>query len=326
MNSKVQVSIIAALVFSIISGTFLSCKTGEPVCDRPCLVFLMEQYLQALVAHDPSGLPLADNVRTVENTERIDVGNGLWMTATAEPTEFEIYVADPVAGEVGFIGVIEENNLPTIVALRLKLVEGKITEIDHLVVHNQTGDPLSPNMAKVRPAFLQPQFPSERVPREQMYEAVNLYYEAVVQDNGSIAPFAEDCQRRENGRTTARKTAPEPGPPWDESNKFDVFARMGCSEQMDTGIWNSITEIDHRRILAIDEEMGLVFAFSELVHDGTPEVLEITGVPGITEWPNEHGAFDLQAAHIFKIRNGRIHEIEAIGYKAPHGVKSGWKE
>lgn len=326
MNSKKQVWILAAILLVSVAGASVSCNTTDTGCDRSCLVALMQQYLAALVAHDPSGLPLADSVQSVENTERIAVGEGLWQTATSGPTDFQIYAADPVAGQVGFIGVIEENNNPTILALRLKLVEGEITEVDHLVLHNEEGMTLHPNMQVLRPALIQPLDPLEKTPREQMYEAVNLYYEAVVQDKGAIAPFSEDCQRRENGRTTANKIEPEPPAPWDEFDEFDVFARMGCSDQMDTGVWNSITDVDRRRILVIDEEMGMVFAFSQFVHDGEPEFMEITGVAGITEWPNEHGAFDLQAAHVFKIRKGRIHEVEAVGYKAAHGVKSGWEE
>jgi len=54
-------------------------------------------------------------------------------------------------------------------------------------------------------------------------------------------------------------------------------------------------------------------------------VMKIAGVPGITERKNDFGAFDLPAAHIFKIRNGKIYEIEAIGYMAKHGIKNGWE-
>jgi len=49
-----------------------------------------------------------------------------------------------------------------------------------------------------------------------------------------------------------------------------------------------------------------VLAYSIFVHEGTPEVMKIVGVPGITERPNTFGPFDLPAAHVFKIRNGRI--------------------
>jgi hypothetical protein len=71
--------------------------------------------------------------------------------------------------------------------------------------------------------------------------------------------------------------------------------------------------------------MGLVFAYSIFRHDGTPKVMKIIGVPGINKRNNNYAAFDLPAAHIFKIRNGKIYEIEAIGYVAKHGIKNGWE-
>jgi hypothetical protein len=38
-----------------------------------------------------------------------------------------------------------------------------------------------------------------------------------------------------------------------------------------------------------------------------------------------YGPFYLPAAHVFKISNGKIREIEAMGYLAKHGVKNGWE-
>ena len=230
----------------------------------------------------------------------------------------DLFAADPVAGEVGFLGVIEENRKPTILAARLKVVEGEITEIDHLVVH--AGDqPLSPHMAKPRPGLVEPIAPSERVPRDQMLKIANSYYEAIVQDDGRLAPFADECQRRENGGITANDQEQTP----EEARKddFSVFRKMKCGEQLSTGVMSYITDINRRRLVAVDEEMGLVFAFSIFRHDGEPKVMKIMGVPGITERPNTWGPFDLPAAHVFKIRNGKIYEIEAIGYMARHGVE-----
>jgi hypothetical protein len=37
------------------------------------------------------------------------------------------------------------------------------------------------------------------------------------------------------------------------------------------------------------------------------------------------GTSNLQAGEIFKIRNGKIHEIEAMGASLPYGTKSGWE-
>ncbi len=312
--------------FSIISlffflGTFASALCAERM-DRSALIALMDQYIAALTKHDTSGVPLASDVKLVENTEVTQIGKGLWETATGGPTEFKIYVADSVAGQIGFIGVIHENNKPTILGARLKVVDGKITEIDHLVIHS--GDePLNPNMSKVRPSLLQPLKPSERVSRDQMLKIANSYYEAIVQDNGEIAPFADECQRRENGAITANDQTQTPEKA--EKDDFSVFRKMKCGEQLSTGVMSYITDINRRRLLAVDERMGLVFAFSIFVHDGEPKVMKITGVPGITERSNKWGPFDLPAAHIFKIRNGKIYDIEAIGYVAKHGIKSGWE-
>jgi hypothetical protein len=310
---------IAAVVCLLLSLATFTCAKR---LDRPALVALMDQYLAALVKHDPSGVPLAAEVKLVENTEVTPIGKGLWETATGGPTEFKIYAADPVAGQIGFIGVIEEKHKPTIASVRLKIEDGRITEVDHLVVHS--GDaPLNPNMSKVRPGLLEPVKPSERVPREKMLEIANSYYEAIIRDNGKVAPFADECQRRENGGITANDQTQTP----EEARKddFSVFRKMTCSDQLSTGVMSYITDINRRRLLAVDEEMGLVFAYSIFVHTGEPKVMKIIGVPGITERPNNWGPFDLPAAHIFKIRNGRIHEIEAIGYVAKHGIKNGWE-
>ena len=282
----------------------------------------MEQYLNALSKHDTSAVPLAKDVKLVENTEVTRVGKGLWETVTGGPTQFKIFVADPVAGQIAFMGVIEENNKPVILGARLKVVEGKITEIDHLVLHSN-GQPLNPNMSQVRQAFLEQVAPEDRVPREEMLKIANSYYEAIVQDNGKLAPFADECQRRENGGITAYDQSQTP----EEAAKddFSVFRKMTCSDQLSTGVMSYITDINRRRFISVDEEMGLVFVYSIFVHNGEPRVMKIIGVPGITERANKYGPFDLPAAHVFKIYKGKIYSIEAIGYIAKHGVKNGWE-
>jgi len=282
----------------------------------------MDKYLNALAQHDPSGIPFAKDVKLVENTEPIKIGEGLWKTATGGPADFRIYVADTTAGQVAFMGVIRENNYPTILAVRLKVAGGKISEIDHLVVHSN-GTPLNPNMSKVRPGLVEPVSPSERVPREEMLRIANSYYEAIVKDDGTIAPFADESQRRENGGITANDQTQTP----EEAAKddFSVYRKMKCSDQLSTGVMGYITDINRRRFIAVDEKMGLVFAFSIFVHNGEPKILKINGVPGITERANKWGPFDLPAAHVFKIRNGKIYEIEAIGYIAQHGIRNGWE-
>lgn len=317
-----RLNVLAAILVIFFSGILSSCS-GDKQLDRPALVSLMEQYLDALVKHDPALVPLAADVKLVENTEVTPIGKGLWETATGGPTQFKIFIADPVEGQVGFLGVIEENEKPTLLSARLKIVDGKITEIDHLVVHSNN-QPLNPNMEKVRPRLVEPLESSEKVSREEMLKIANLYYEAIVQDNGEICPFADESQRRENGGITANDQTKTPEEA--ATDDFSVFSKMKCSEQLSTGVMSYITDINRRRFIAVDEEMGLVFVYSIFVHNGEPKVMKIIGVPGVTERTNDYGPFDLPAAHVFKIRNGKMYEIEAIGYIGQHGIKNGWEE
>lgn len=334
-NEWGQFTVPAAHIYKIRNGKIFEIEAmaivGVPYladdgwsCTRKCLVEKMDQYLGALAKNDPTGVPLAEDVMLVENTQKTPIGEGLWKTATGGPTDFKLIVADADSGEVAFMGVIEEDGNPAIAAIRLKIVDGKIKEIDHLVVHNTDGVPLNPNMSKVRPALLERQPKMERISRKRMIDIANSYYEAIVQDNGEVAPFADECQRRENGGISANDQTQTPEEAGEDD--FSVFRKMKCGEQLSTGVMSYITDITDRRVFAVDEEKGLVFAFSIFRHNGEPKVMKIRDVPGVTERNNEWGPFELPAAHIFKIRNGKIYEIEAIGYfSAETGLTTGWE-
>jgi len=72
------------------------------------MIRLTDQYLAALVRHNPAGLPLARGVRFTENTAEIPIGDGLWVGASEAPTTFKIYAVDPASSQVGFYGVMKE--------------------------------------------------------------------------------------------------------------------------------------------------------------------------------------------------------------------------
>ena len=76
--------------------TLARAKVAAPTtCDRECLKSLADSYIASLVAHDPAKVPLAQDVKIVENAHRIKPGEGLWKTTTAGPAEFKIVVPDP---------------------------------------------------------------------------------------------------------------------------------------------------------------------------------------------------------------------------------------
>jgi hypothetical protein len=285
-------------------------------CDRACLIGLANDYLAALVAHDPKAVPLASNLKFVENTVPMRPGDGLWATASSAPKAFALPVPDPVAGQIGFLGMMEESGKPAQLGLRLKVENGSITEAEHLVVRSFREGSLD-NLKTLRPGLLAEVPRNERLARELMLAIGMTYYDSIEQSSGEATPFADDCERRENGMITAGGTG----------LGFDGQPRQGCRAQMDTRVFTYIDSIDLRRVWIADEVTGLVFGLSQFRHsmkDREITVIGRDGKPATREM--NFDAFDLPAAHVFKVRGGRIHEIEAMGVTIPYMSKNGWSD
>src|SRR5690606_5055310 len=86
-----------------------------------------------------STLPLARDVRFTENNVFIRVGEGLWSTVTAVD-EVGLETADPSTGNAAWFGSVRENGEPAILAVRIRVTDGKIDEIES-VVHRKTALP-----------------------------------------------------------------------------------------------------------------------------------------------------------------------------------------
>jgi hypothetical protein len=258
------------------------------------------------------------------------LGDGLWVNAAEASATFRVYVLDPTSGQAGFYGVMEELGEPVLLSLRLKVEDRKIAEVEHVVARH-LGESSRPNLAQPRAGLVQPVPKAERVSRQEMLRIADSYFESIEHNDGKRAPFADDCERHENGSQTTTRKHPDPadfGRSDSEQHRL-AMARidaLGCQDQMTSGILRYITRIRPRRLLIVDEEMGLVFAFPMFVHRGDVPTTPIVGVPGVGAISRPIGPFNLQAGEIFKIRGGRIHEIEANGVVLPYGSSSGWGE
>jgi hypothetical protein len=286
-------------------------------CDRACLLQTVDTYLAALVAHDPSKAPFAPMAKSVENAVAIKPGEGLWMTASALPTTFKIYVPDAVSEEVAFMGVMQESGKPIQLGLRLRIVNKQITQAEHLIARNLSANQLD-NLQTPRPALLATVPQNERSPRENMLNDGMAYYDALDDNRGSLAPFADDCVRRENGMQTNANPTPGQG-------ALGVVGTMKCAAQIDTNYFQYITLIDNRRVEIADPDTGLVVGFSQFRHAMKDKSFKIFNVPGVTTREMTNMPFDLPAMHIFKIRGGKIHEIEAMGFSIAYNSNTGWE-
>ena len=316
---------VVAVLAAIISQTANAQAAGQArlwdspgPCDRTCLIDIGDRYLAALVAHDPASAPMADEVRFTENTVLLDVGEGLWQTASAVPETFAIYVPDPVSRMLGFIGIMQENGAPIQLGLRLAINDdGEIIEAEHQVVRNISDGNLA-NLQTPRPGLLPTAVipESERLPRELMLVIAQTYYDAIEQNDGDASLFADDCERHENGMITAGGTG---------ESAFGGGPRLGCNAQLDTRGLSYIDSIDLRRVWIADPVTGLAFGISQFRHSMVDPTIDVYDASGkLTERNVDFKPFDLPAMHIFKIRGGRIHDIEAMGFMAPYMSPSGW--
>ena len=296
-------------------------------CSRACLVGVMDRWIDALSAHSAKGLPLAANVRFTEQAAAIPVGDGLFVSTTQGPTAFKIVLADPTSGQVGFFGVIKQWDKPVLLAARLKVVGGKITEAEHVIAPDLRPTSMA-NLETPRQALLDDVPAGHRTPRARMLAIANSYFDSIEQDDGDVAPYADDCVRHENGMQTTTNKTPAPTPldaanPG-QSSAFAKLAPLGCRDAMNSHVLQYITMIRPRHMLIVDEQKGVVFGFPRFVHRGNVREMKIVGVPGVDTMPMNFGPNDLQAAEMFKITDGKIHEIEASGFINAYLAPTGW--
>ena len=107
-------------------------------CDRECLRGFATQYLDALVAHKPAGLPVAANVRFTEDTVETKLGDSpLWKNAT-RLRPYRLDILDVRQGVAASLVILEESGSPVMLMLRLKVADKKITEVETQVTRNKT--------------------------------------------------------------------------------------------------------------------------------------------------------------------------------------------
>ena len=98
-------------------------------CDRACLDGTVDRFLDAFVKHDPTLVPLTRTVKFTENGQKLPVGDGSWRTMVGKGT-YRLFVTDPKAGQVAFIGTLREENQQRGESM---LVDAAVEKHGHLV-------------------------------------------------------------------------------------------------------------------------------------------------------------------------------------------------
>lgn len=188
-----------------------STAQAQDECDRACLQTLLDQYLAAIVQHDPAAAPLALGVRQTENAISVAPGNGTWQSVTALGDVQRRYF-DPVSGQAGYYGSVEEGASSALVTVRIKVENREITEAEwYIARENDPGlsgqrQPGSPPANLLNVDYLKDNGPpervvpeSERLDRETLIRIVNSYFDAITSHDPSVALVHPGCGRAENG-------------------------------------------------------------------------------------------------------------------------------
>ena len=311
----------------IMFGIFLSLAVSamaqppavKPACDRACLEGYIDRYLDAMLAKDVSPSLFARNCKFTENGVQLPLGKeGLWYGMSGKGT-YKFYVPDIETQQVAFIGTVKEGGgsgggakpaAPTTVAIaiRLKIVNGLITEAEQLAIRPEqslfadaapASSPFPPTgeavekMGAPHPMFAEAIPADKRHSREDLVRIGNYYFDGLQRNDGKgYYPFTEDAVRFENGMMACGL------------DRDGNLIPGACKKQFESGLEGIVSRIRDRRFVAVDRERGIAFAFGFFDH--------------------EQINWTWQLAELFKIEGENIRRIEAVFHRCPYGMNAGW--
>ena len=295
-------------------------------CDRACLENLVNQYLAAVVAHDPKRLPWSQDVRYTENDQPLEIGDGFWKTAEAIGN-YKHYFADPEFGQVAFMGTMREAGAALLLSLRLRVELGRITEVESIYYRQGGGGPsgIADMDRPYRPEdFWFKSIPaSQRMSRQELIAVADGYFTGLEKNDGKgingtgTYPFTNDCHRVENGAPTTNVPRPAGQSP-DAINAFS----MDCLSQFKLGYYFVVQSIHHRRYPVVDAERGIVWAHAVFDQGTVNEGVLSDGRKYAFKGFNRPSSILVTEA--FLIENGKIRRVEMIGPSVTYHLNSGW--
>jgi hypothetical protein len=229
---------------------------ADETCDRACLAATLEQYLDAVAAHEPAKAPLSDAFRQTENAVVVPLGDGVWQSIGAMGSLDRRYY-DPVLGAAAFMGTVTHGGERAVASLRIKVEGGAVTEAEWQLAHESDagiqgapGDVLfdldeietNPPPERVVPA-------AERASRARLAGVANSYFDGITNASREIAWAHPGCSRSENGQVVTGRPLAEDRT-WDgHEGRSDCLSGQGRFD---------VANVTARRVHVIDEEAQVV--------------------------------------------------------------------
>ena len=289
-NKTIPGLLLAACVW----GSSASAQTST-TCDRECLRGKVTQVLFAFVKHDVSGIPVAPALRVTEDAVEKPLAKVGLVNTVTRLRGFRQDIIDERAGVAGAHVMAEENGMPVMLVVRLKVMADKLTELE-LVATRNAAEGLIFNINGLNAPSEVTNYaprPAQLPTRDEAIKAA-LFYPAGLNAAKTFAdvnaPFAANAYRYENGQVMA-------GP--------DCKFAAGCQNisTQSLAIFNRLGDVQ-TRVIAVDERMGIVW------------LRMAWGV-------RERGGDQLTVWETFKVFDGKIHAVEAFMRILPFEKRNG---
>jgi hypothetical protein len=275
---------------------------AKTACDRACLTGFADTYFKALVDKRASEIPLAPNVKVTLNGQTMKLDQAFW-----EGAQRIVYRWDIVNEQLGDLAseavVLNADASKTMYMVRLKVLVGKITEVETIKANKGEADRLwdPDNLTAVSPALLLSIREADQDSYYALIAAAESYWRAF-QTNGTDAyhpaSLMPDARRFENGVQTTGLV------------RNGVYA--SASEGFDKGRFKGRNLWD-RRYPVVDAERGIVLS---IVRFGLKDGMKSESAATTN---------DRLVAEFFAVKSGKIQEIHAVLYNLPDAKPTGWE-
>jgi hypothetical protein len=175
---------------------------------------MLDQYLNAVIKHDPSAAPIVVGFRQTENAINVRPGNGTWKSVTGLGRIGRRYY-DPVSGQAAYYGTLMEGETEVLATVRVRVEDKRLTEAEWYIARpddpglNGPRQPGRPPANLLNPEYLSQNPPPDRVvpagqrsDRQTLIRIVDSYFDAITSRDGTVALTHSGCGRVENGTPT----------------------------------------------------------------------------------------------------------------------------
>ncbi|MBK9252945.1 MAG: hypothetical protein IPM70_14240 [Proteobacteria bacterium] len=287
-------------------------------CDKACLLATGDAFMTALAAQKPAAVPWANEVKFTENGVGIPVGEGIWGSIRGK-SDFGLRVADAAAGTYAWYGLIYDHDAPAYAGVRLTMRGNRVAEAEVIVARERNPGPWAdPKQFRIDPRLEVVLTKGDRASRRQLIAAAQGYAASVERNDGTLrARFAPGCDRIENGQLVSRGDVGSIG-----LVKSPGQYAQGCEAQLKMGLYHPVDRVRGRRVLAVDEERGLVMMAS--IADFGLARRQYTLTDGRSVESDRHHAMSRELFEVYKVVGGRIEAIQAVSVDQPYGMPVAW--